>query len=299
MRPAFFPLIALALVFNFSCRGEPAPAARKSPGLTAVATIFPVYDFARKIGGGRVAVSMLIPPGVETHEFEPHPDDYVRVHGADFFLYTGPVMEPWAGQLAAGIGNNKTEVVDVGAGIAQRGSSPDPHIWLDFANAEKMADVIAESFSRKDPSDRDFYLKNAGGLKDALAALDARYASGLKNCRTHIFVHGSHKSFGRLALRYGLRYEAAVDSFRDAEPLPGRMVELTRLMRDNGIKFVLYDELDGPTTASALARETGASLLAVNSAHTVSRADFEKGVTFASIMEKNLEQLKTAMECRN
>ncbi|MBI3580805.1 MAG: zinc ABC transporter substrate-binding protein [Nitrospinae bacterium] len=295
-------VLALAVA---SCQKAPAPTAPKLRGLTAVATIFPAYDFARTIGGGRASVLMLVPPGVETHEYEPRPDDFVRVHGADFFIYTGPSMEPWAGTIVAGVDPQKTEVINLGPAARPQGGSPglratsDPHIWLDFFVAAKMADLVAEGFSRRDPSNREFYVKNAGGLKNALSALDARYASRLKNCKRDVFIHGGHRSFDRLARRYGLRYEAAVDSFRDAEPLPARMAELARLMRDTGIKYVLYDELEGAATASALANENGAELLAVNSAHTVSKGDFKNGATFASIMEKNLERLERALECKS
>ncbi len=302
-----FPRLLTAFVLALSvasCQKGPASTAPKRTGLTAVATIFPAYDFARTIGRGRVAVLMLVPPGVETHEFEPHPDDFVGVHGADFFIYTGPAMEPWAGIIVAGVDTQKTEVINLGRAAAPQGGPPDvrasfdPHIWLDFSIAAKMADLIAEGFSGRDPSNREFYVKNAGELKDALSALDARYASGLKNCKRNVFIHGGHRSFDRLARRYGLRYEAAVESFRDAEPLPARMAELARLLRDSGIKYVLYDELEGAATASALANENGAELLAVNSAHTVSKADFNKGLTFVPIMDQNLKQLERALECR-
>ena len=289
-----------------SCQKADAPAGGRKPGgLTAVATIFPVYDFAKIVAGGKVDVTMLVPPGVETHEFEPRPADIVKVHNSDFFIYSGPIMEPWVGSLLAGIGSKGENVVNVGAGIkftegggAGR-ASVDPHIWLDFSRALTMVDGITVAFSKKDPDNLNFYLKNSGALKSALVSLDERYAMSLKNCPKNIVVHGSHNSFGYLARRYGLRYEPTVDSFRDAEPSPARMAFLARLMRDNGLKYVLYDELDSPALANALAKETGAGLLGVNSAHTVAKVDFEKGITFMTVMEKNLEKFKTALECRN
>jgi zinc transport system substrate-binding protein len=66
-----------------------------APGTVHVVTIlFPLYDMARTIGGTGADVTLLLPPGVESHSFEPSPSDIAAIHNADIFIYTGPFMEP-------------------------------------------------------------------------------------------------------------------------------------------------------------------------------------------------------------
>lgn len=75
---------------------------RDSDKLTVVATLFPQYDFAREIAGDKADILLLLPPGMESHSFEPTPGDIITIHNSDIFLYTGDEMEPWV----SGIVNN-------------------------------------------------------------------------------------------------------------------------------------------------------------------------------------------------
>src|SRR4030042_1270700 len=81
-----------------------------------VTTLFPLYDMAKNIGADRAEVSLLMPPGVEPHTFEPKPTDIVRINEADCFVYTGKFMEPWAEDIIKGITNRKLIVVDASKG---------------------------------------------------------------------------------------------------------------------------------------------------------------------------------------
>lgn len=93
---------------------EPDAASQK---LAVVTTLFPQFDFARAIGGDRAAVSLLLPPGVEAHAYEPKPSDVVAIDRADLFVYTGEFMEPWAHELVEGI-TDPAKAVDASAGVS-------------------------------------------------------------------------------------------------------------------------------------------------------------------------------------
>ena len=67
--------------------------------LDIVATIFPPFDFARELGGEHVDVTMLLPPGVESHSYEPTPKEVVRIATCDLFIYNGGVSGSWVGSL--------------------------------------------------------------------------------------------------------------------------------------------------------------------------------------------------------
>ncbi|MCX5783817.1 MAG: metal ABC transporter substrate-binding protein, partial [Elusimicrobia bacterium] len=140
--------IALALIL-------PAQNGFSLEKLKVAATIFPLYDFARAIGGDKVDVSLLISPGVEVHHFEPKPKDMIRASKADLFFYCGKIMEPWAEKFAKNLKSAFAVDVSVGANYissSAKNSGLDPHIWLDFNNAKIMADNIAQAFIAKDPA---------------------------------------------------------------------------------------------------------------------------------------------------
>jgi len=178
------------------------------------------------------------------------------------------------------------------------GETVDPHIWLDFGNAQVMVDNILAAFVAKDPANKAFYEKNGQTCKARLAALDEEFREGLASCKTRLFVHGGHYAFSYLARRYGLTYVSVYGITPDAEPSPRRLAQIVGKMRRNGIKCIFYEELIQPRMAKTLAAETGARLLPLNGGHNVTREEMEKGVTFVSILEGDLENLRTGLQCR-
>lgn len=307
--------LLILVILCIVAAGCSKPTESRHDKLSVIATIFPLYDFARAVGGERATVSLLLPPGVEPHHFEPRPDDMVALHHADVFIYTNKWMEPWAESLLKGVDRSKLTVVDAGTGITFMKASAeeegehegehdhdhggvDPHIWMDLQNAQAMVDTIAKAFAVRDPSGAAYYRKNAEAYKARLAALDQRYKTELADCRVRTILQGGHYAFGYLAKRYGLTYVSAYPLSADAEPGPRQLTELAKLIKEKHLHYVYYEELLSPRVAETLAKESGAELLQLNSAHTVSRDNLEKGVTFISIMEKNLDALKKGLECR-
>lgn len=308
--------LALVLVSLSSCRQA---RQGRADGLQVVTTLFPLYDFARIVGGAKAHVTLLLPPGVEPHGFEPRPKDILLVNRADVFVYTGDFMEPWAASIIKGTDAKKLVVVDASEGAALRteteegashedeahhhaagdGRGPtDPHIWLDLGNAQKIVDNICAGFVRRDPGNRQFYEENAKAYNAALARLDRRFRDELSRCGTRVFVHGGHYAFNYLARRYRLTYVSAYGFSPDAEPSPRRLAEMVRTIRQHRAKYVFYEELLQPRVAQTLARETGVKLLPLNGGHNVTAEEMKRGVTFVSLLEQDLENLKVGLQCR-
>jgi zinc transport system substrate-binding protein len=293
------------MMFLISCQAKQEKADH-SKKLIVIASLFPLYDFARNIGQDRADVSFLLPPGLEAHSFEPKPGDMVRLNQANVFLYTNSAMEPWVQDVLKGVQNRDLKVIESGQGIAmisdhdRRGhdhGGADPHIWLDFSNAVKMVDHILAGFIEKDPLNRDFYQGNADAYKTKLNDLDRQFREGLSGCRKKIIVHGGHSAFGYLAQRYGLKYVAVSGFSPDAEPTPAGMVRISKTMKANGLNHLFYEELLLPRIAESIARETGSSLLMLHGAHNVSKDEFERGVSFMDLMQINLQNLKRGLQC--
>jgi len=308
---ALILFICLALVCPvISCRQKSTVGSAEKK-LIVVASLFPLYDFARNIGKEKAEVVLLLPPGVEPHSYEPCTGDILKMHEADIFLFTGEAMEPWIGDIRKEIRGEKPLIVDTGRGIRMTGGHADsegddhdhgrqdPHIWLDFSNAEKMVDTILDGFVRADPLNKEFYMQNAEAYTQRLQELDKQYSGSLASCKKRILIHGGHFAFGYLARRYNLQYLSAYQGFApNAEPTPRNLIELVKKLRDSKLQFLFYEELIVPRVAETIAQETGAGLLKLNGAHNVTKEELAQGVTFISLMEQNLENLRKGLECQ-
>jgi zinc transport system substrate-binding protein len=317
MKKAFLPILTITILtfLSLSSCQKNEELTMKEKKLKVVTTLFPLYDFARQVGRERIELNLLLPPGVEAHAFEPRPADIKRIQDSNIFLFTNKFMEPWVGGLLKGIDTRSLTVVDTSQGITllQRtdnhddgehartddSGNADPHIWLDLSNAMRMVDTIASQFIAKDPRGKDFYAKNAEEYKKKLEELDKKYKNELAHCAGRVIVHAGHFAFGYLTKRYGLTYVSAYKGFSpDAEPTPKRLVEITKNIRKYGVKYIYYEELSAPRVADVIAKETGCGLLMLHGAHNVTREEMNSGITFISLMEKNLENLKAGLQCR-
>ncbi len=296
-----------------------------SQKITIVTTLFPMYDFAKNIGQDKVAVTLLLPPGVEAHAYEPKPSDIIKINKADIFVYTGELMEPWAHDIIAGA-DKKVKVVDASAGIelmkeeeyeyqdevthkegehhededkhGHHHSGVDPHIWLDFGNAEIMAKNIASALEKADPQNADFYQTNLKNYQAKLTVLDTNYKNSLSTCKTKTIIYGGHYAFGYLAKKYGLEYVSAQGFSPDSEPTAKDLIALTEQIKKDNIGYIFYEELTSPKIAETLARETSAKMLLLNGAHNLTKKDYEAQASYISLMEDNLKNLTKGLNCQ-
>lgn len=306
-------VLCCAAFFVAGCdkKNEVKPAV----GLQVVTTLFPLYDFARSIAGDKAQVTMLLPPGVEPHTFDPKPEDMIRISRAGLFVYTSKYMEPWAEKIISGIDSKALRVVNAGERVRYRAGAGkdehdhgqkedhgqkrmDPHVWLDFTNAELMVDTILDGFVAVDPANSGVYRRNAENLKNRLTALDDRYRKSLSSCVTRKLLHGGHYTFGYLAGHYELEYHALSGISSDSEPSAERMVALVREIKSSGATSLFAEELLSPRLSETLAREAGVGVLMLHGAHNLSRDDLTRNVTFFDLMERNLEQLRKGLQCR-
>ena len=313
-RTLLWGLLLVGALTACTKKREPAAVTGK---LQVVVTLFPLYDFARQVGGDRVDVRMLIPPGVEPHNFEPRPEDLLRLARADLFIFSNRYMEPWAAGILKGVDNRGLVVVDAGDGIAlipaaeaggheehgdeaghHHDGGMDPHIWMSIPNAERMVANVRDGLIRKDPRGAEVYRKNASAYLEKLQDLDRRFRTGLADCKTRTFLHGGHYAFGYLAREFGLDYRAAYAVTADSEPTPKKMMALVDQMKKDDLHTIFYEELLSPRVAETIARETGAQLLKLNGIHNVTRDELAAGATYISLMEANLVNLRTGLSCR-
>src|SRR5436309_9694733 len=145
-------VVAGAVIGALGCAGTP----RAQGTLPVVVTFYPLQEFAQRVGGDRIRVQTLVPPGAEPHDYEPRPQDITALHAARVVIYNGAGLETWLEKLrpefpARGLIVNASDGlplaqrIDEPVGRAQ-GAPParrDPHASLDPARAARMRTTVA------------------------------------------------------------------------------------------------------------------------------------------------------------
>lgn len=286
--------------------------------LKVMASFYPMYDFAVKIGGDKAEVMDMVPAGTEPHDWEPAATDIKNLEEADVFVYSGAGMEHWVDTVLASLENKDLVAVEASQGITLRpgheeeeeqeeaGSEQgeeddhdhgqyDPHVWLSPLNAKKEMENIKDAFVKADPDNQSYYEANYTEYAVKFDQLDLEYKdtlSGLPN--KNIVV--AHEAFGYLCDAYGLNQVGIEGLSPDSEPDPAKMAEVIDFVRENHVKVIFFEELVSPKVAETIASETGASAEMLNPLEGLSDEELAAGADYFSVMESNLEQLKAALE---
>lgn len=314
MKTLFKFFLLLIVMFIFIVAGCQRSEKVQSGKLQVVTSLFPLYDFSRSIAGEKADVTLLLPPAVEPHSFEPKPADIVKISKSGMFIYTGRYMEPWVDAIIKDKNSDNLQMIVVEAAkgvnllkISQQEEHHerdehhhgdiDPHVWLDFDNAKIIVTNILDGFIAADPSNADYYRKNAAVLVTKLSALDAHFKKTLSQCESKTVLHGGHYTFGYMAKRYALKYQALSGVSSEAEPSAARMSEMLKLIKSSATKYIFTEELLSPRLTETLAAEAKVKVLKLNGAHNLGKDDFQNRVTFFDLMERNLENLKEGLSC--
>jgi zinc transport system substrate-binding protein len=299
MRPVRAALGALVLSLVVMC-AQPAAARADTE---VVAGFYPVAAAAERVGGGRVSVTNLTPAGAEPHDLELTPKQVDAILDADVAFVMGRRFQP-AVEASARQRDGPTVAllgrlpIDPGTKPRNEGDPDalDPHVWLDPVLMRAIVREVQSGLTQADPGGRSTYAANADRYVAELDALDARYRTGLANCRRSMIVT-SHAAFGHLAKQYGLRHEGAVGLSPDAEPDPQRIAELADLAEREGVTVIFTETLVSPRIADTLARETGVDTDVLNPLEGLTAKEADRGETYVSIMDANLAKLRHALGC--
>jgi zinc transport system substrate-binding protein len=294
---ALFCALAGALLLS-GCASQPPPEGK----LVVVASFYPLYDFARNVGGDRIEASVLIPPGVEPHEYELTPSDARALASADVFVYNGAGLEPWVPELLEGIGNAGLVAVDSSAGIALISSQDpdepgtDPHVWLDPVLAKKQVEAIRDALVAADPEGVSYYEANAAAYMGKLEVLDSEFRSVMSSCRKRDVLI-THATLAYFCAEYGCRQIPIEGINPEAEPLPSDIARIVQQARRDNVTTVFVEEMISPRAAEAIAGEINGSVAVFNSVHGLTQEQQAQGEDYVSLMRENEEVIKNALEC--
>ncbi len=286
-------LLIILLVSLTGCIGQPKTGEK----INVVTSFYPLYEFSKRIGGEKADVSVLVPAGAEPHDWEPGPQDIIKIESAQIFVYNGAGLEPYVDKIITKTESQKLIVVDSSEGIEllKEGSTPDPHIWLDPVLAKHQVDAIEKAFIKADPKNSDYYTANALALKQDLDSLDTNISKQLAPAKKKVFIT-AHASFGYFAKRYGLTQIAIAGLSPDIEPSPAKIAEVVRVAQENKVKYIFFETLVSPKLSETIAKEAGAQTLVLNPIEGLSADQIKQGENYFTIMRENLKNLKLALE---
>jgi len=230
-----------------------------SSQIHVVTTIAPLKEFIESVGGDKVQIIVMVPPGAEPHTFEPTPSQMRELANADLYVMNGAGLEFWMDRLIQG--NKKMVVLDSSKGIdliQESEGEMDPHIWLSLCNAAVQVENIYAGLIEVDPADKDYYLKNKEDYLQKLQFLDAELNQSFAQKDRKIFiVH--HPAWTYFARDYNLDQMPLMEN--DKEPGPKYLGEVIDLARKNNITTLFVEPEFNPKSAEAIAREINASIV--------------------------------------
>lgn len=273
--------------------------------VSVVASYYPLYDFAKNVGGDKISVKNITPVGSEPHDYEPSPQQLVEAQKSNVFVYNGGTMEPWVDKFIA---DYKSIGVQAGSGIDfVEGSDEetgelsedikDPHFWLDPILAQQIVNNIRDGLIKADPKNKDYFSYRAKAYNNKLAQLDQDFKTGLATCQSRSAIT-SHAAFGYLAKRYNLDIVSIAGITPGEEPSAAKLADLTKLVKEKQIKYVFFESLVSPKLAETVASETGAKTAVFDPVEGVSDEDQKQGKDYLSVQRENLANLRTALACQ-
>ena len=279
---------------------------------TIIATNFPAYDFAREITkGSDIEVKMLLKPGSESHDYEPSPKDIISISKASMFIYVGGESDEWVDDLLDSIDTSNIQIVKMidevnvvyeetvdGMTIEEDESKEeyDEHVWTSPRNVIAISRTITDKVHKIDPENYSLYESNYSSYKFKLEELDNSFKDVVNNSNRKELIFADRFPFRYFVDEYNLKYYAAFPGCSSETEASAKTISfLINKVKEDNIPVILTIEFSNKKIAKTISKETGAKVLEFNSAHNISKEDFENGKTYLDIMNDNLKVLKEVL----
>ena len=310
MKKSYLFIVAIICVLLIGCGKD-----KNTYKYNIVVTNYPAYDFTRAVikDVDDINVKMLLKPGVETHDYEPTPQDIISIKNSDLFIYIGGESDSWIDNVLKDKDKDKTRIVrlmdivelyeeETVEGMEEEPKEDeeeieyDEHIWTNPINAIKIINYLKEEIKKIDLNNYNEYEKNSNNCIDQLSEIDSEIKNIVNSSKRKEIVFGDRFPLRYFVEEYGLSYKAAFPGCAHETEASAKTISyLIDYIRDNNIPVVFHIELSNKKIAETIAKETNAKVLEFHSAHNISKNDFEKGLTYIDFYKKNIESLKEAL----
>ena len=259
----------------------------KSDKIQVYTSIYPMYDFAKQIGGEKAEVHILCPPGQEPHDYEPTAKDIALLSDADVFIYNGMGMEHWVDSVTSALDGVVSLNTSDSAEIIT--ANHDPHLWLNPQNAFMQMSAISRSLCKADPENASYYEARLNDAKVKIDTLIADFNTAAAQFQSNDIVV-SHEAYSNLCDTFCLNQIAINGIHNDEDPSPGRMAEIEKLIAEKNIRYIFTEPLGTSSVVEAIAKDTDCEILVLDPFEGNSEME-----DYFTVMYKNLDALKKAL----
>lgn len=267
------------------------------------ATIYPIYDFAKNIGKDKIDLNYVVPPSGEPHDYEISAKILKDIQNADLLITNGLGIDGFADNIKSQ--NDNLNIIVASDGVKKikyneshenhEHSQYDPHVWLSIENATKECENIKNALIKVDEENKEFYEANFREYSNKLNEIHNEYKKELTNLKNNTILV-SHDAYGYLCEEYELNQVSVTGVNPNQEPSMNKIAEISNFAKEKGIKYILFDGLVNPRVSQTIADEAGINTLTLYSIDGINKKDFEDNQNYVSLMEKNLETLKTVLK---
>lgn len=281
-----------------ACESGQEPARRPAPQkLTAVTTLTVLADLIQQVGGDKVQVKALVPPGGEVHTYQPTPDDIKSVARARIVFYNGAHLEEWIDETIRSAGKPDLPIVVLSAGLPllREGNEPNPHLWLDVGNAKAYVEKIRDGLARVDAADAGYYADRAQGYLARLDELD-RWIRGrvdlIPPARRKLVTF--HDAFPYFARRYGFSLQGVLVASPGKEPSARELAALARQIKREKVPVVFAEAQFNPKMLEVLARDAGVRV--ITNLYTDTLSTGPEANTYIAMMKHDVTEIVNALK---
>jgi len=278
-------VIPLSIFAVYETNSNPQFTIIDNSKLQVVSSFYTIHEFAQNVGQEKIDVTLLVPIGVEPHDWEPTIKDLLLMQQADVIIINGIGFENWIDNI--GSINSDVKVVDTSIGISILES--DPHIWLNPVMAQKQVENIVDSLSKVDPLNEKYYKQNGISYIKKLEELDNKISYELSSCKKDFIAF--HDAFSYFAIQYDLNQHTVLKSNEPhEEPTSKSLENIINLARDLDSNVIFTEEAVDKRTSQVIANEIGGKVL------TLSPLEIgDSQIDYIKKMEENLLHLKEAL----
>ncbi len=245
-------LLALFLAFPLPATAAP---------MKVIASFSILGDLVEQVGGDDVAVTTLVGPNGDTHEYEPRPSDAQAIAAADLLVVNGLGLEGWMERLKEASGYKGPVVVgtaNIDPVHPGHGAGIDPHAWQSVRNAIGYVDAIEAGLEKVDPAHEADYQKRANAYRKTLRMLDDDvHATFVNIAPAKRIVITTHDAFGYYGQEYGIRFLAPEGLSTESEPTAQAISNLISQIKQQHVHAVFIENMSDPRLTRQIATEAG------------------------------------------
>lgn len=247
----------------------PVPASAQTK-LNVVATVAPITNIVQNVGGNRIELQGIIPPGVDSHTFEPAPSDARMLANADLVVVNGLALEGTTIELAQANLKPGARIVELGSltvgrdewvfdfSFPEEQGDPNPHVWMNPLHALRFAELVRDALSEMDPANAEYFSQNTERFRTRVGELDQAIMATIQTIpEQNRKLLTYHDSFAYFAPRYGFQVIGAIQPSDFAEPSPREVAALIDQIRETGVPAIFGSEVFPSPVLEQIGRETG------------------------------------------